>query len=45
MKMFRKYTAGALLLVMILVVAACGNSDNNAADTPGNDTTNEGTTN
>ena len=55
MKRFRKYTAGLLLLVLVLGVSACGNSDNNggtantpntenATDNNGNGTTNNGAT-
>jgi len=29
MKLFRKYTAGTLLLVLVLLTAACGRSDSN----------------
>ena len=43
MKRFRKYTAGLLLLVLVLGVSACGNSDNNGGTgngtTPGTENT------
>lgn len=44
MKRFRKYTAGLLLLVLVLGVSACGNSDNNGGTNKPN-TENNGTTN
>ena len=48
MKRFRKYTAGLLLLVLVLGVSACGNSDNNGGtnkpNTENNGTTNNGAT-
>ncbi len=42
MKRFRKYTAGLLLLVLVLGVSACGNSDNNGGTNKPN-TENNGT--
>lgn len=45
MKSFRKCAAGFLLVLMVLATAACGNTDNNTADTPGNGASNNSSTN